>query len=354
MADHGIGGRDGSALTIAILVTPHFNMSATAAFLDPLRVTNYLDSKPRFRWMLASAEGGPVPSSNGFTVTAEPLSALARPPDIAIVSSSWTPENHGAPPLLAALRRWARFGASLGAIDTGAFVLAEAGLLDGYRATVHYEHMDAFAELHPKVGLVEDLYVFDRDRMTTCGGSAATDMGLQLVRSLLGAARANAAARYIFHERIRPAGERQLPELGEPLGATVPAKLRAAIKLMEQHLEATVPIPEIAATVGLSSRQLERLFAEFICVSPMQYYRDIRLDRARGLVTQTEMPVWEIAVACGFASPEHFSRAYRTRFGLAPRTDRQEGRVPFEFRAWPMPRHVPDAVANDQAEGGSR
>ncbi|MEL6767113.1 MAG: GlxA family transcriptional regulator [Pseudomonadota bacterium] len=350
MAEHGLTGQEGGSLRLCMLVTPHFNMSATAAFLDPLRVTNYLDSRPRFAWTLASAEGGPVPSSNGFTVMTEGISALPRPPAIAIVSSSWTPESHGAATVLAALRRWARFGASLGAIDTGAFVLAEAGLLDGYRATVHYEHMDAFAELYPKVELAEDLYVFDRDRMTTCGGAAATDMGLQLVRSLLGAARANAAARYIFHERIRPAGERQLPELGEPLGATVPAKLRAAIKLMEQHLEATVPIPEIAEEVGLSSRQLERLFAEFICVSPMQYYRDIRLDRARGLVTQTEMPVWEIAVACGFASPEHFSRAYRARFGVPPRTDRLEGRVPFEFRAWPMPR----AVADSQADDGTR
>ncbi|MEL6480212.1 MAG: GlxA family transcriptional regulator [Pseudomonadota bacterium] len=350
MDQHDIAAQHEMPLRVVVLVTPHFNMSATAAFLDPLRVTNYLDSRPHFAWTLASAEGGAIPSSNGFTVLTEAIADLARPPAIAIVSSSWTPENHGAAPVLAALRRWARFGASLGAIDTGAFVLAEAGLLDGYRATVHYEHMDAFAELYPKVELAEDLYVFDRDRMTTCGGSAATDMSLQLVRSLLGAARANAAARYIFHERIRPAGERQLPELGEPLGATVPAKLRAAIKLMEQHLEATVSIPEIAEQVGLSSRQLERLFAEFICVSPMQYYRDIRLDRARGLVTQTEMPVWEIAVACGFASPEHFSRAYRARFGVPPRTDRLEGRVPFEFRAWPMPR----AVVDSQSDGGTR
>ncbi|MEM6944615.1 MAG: helix-turn-helix domain-containing protein, partial [Pseudomonadota bacterium] len=126
----------------------------------------------------------------------------------------------------------------------------------------------------------------------------------------------------------------------EPLGASVPPKLRAAIRLMEQNLEAPIPIPEIAQSAGLSPRQLERLFGFYVCTSPLQYYRDIRLDRARGLVTQTEMPVWEIAVACGFASPEHFSRAYRARFGLPPRADRQEGRVPFEFRAWPMPREA--------------
>ena len=105
---------------------------------------------------------------------------------------------------------------------------------------------------------------------------------------------------------------------------------------MEQHLENAVPIATLAARTGLSHRQLDRLFRRYVGKSPVAYYRDIRLDRARSLVTQTDMPMSEISMASGFASQVHFSRAYRQRFGLAPRTDRVEGRIPFEFRAWPM------------------
>lgn len=253
-----------------------------------------------------------------------------------MVSASWTPEAYGEPQMLAALRRLARQGAALGGIDTGAVLLAAAGLLDGRCATVHYEHLDAFAELYPKVDVREDLYFIDGDRMTCCGGIAATDLALQILQEQKGAAIANAVARYIFHDRLRAPGERQEASGIEPLGATTPRRLREAIRLMGDHLEEPLSVPEIARRVGLSQRQLERLFAGNTGMSPISYYRDIRLDRARGLITQTDMPVLEVALACGFFSPEHFSRAYRLRFGIAPREDRVEGRIPFEFRAWPM------------------
>ncbi|MEQ9694410.1 helix-turn-helix domain-containing protein [Shimia sp. SDUM112013] len=114
--------------------------------------------------------------------------------------------------------------------------------------------------------------------------------------------------------------------------------MKRAITLMERNLEQPLSIPEISRTIGLSQRQLNRLFTRYVNNSPTLYYRDIRLDRARGLVTQTEMPLAEVAIAAGFASQVHFSRAYRQRFGLSPRSDRVEGRVPVEFRAWPMHR----------------
>lgn len=325
-------------LEIAVVVTPRFNLGATVGFLDPLRAANYLEGRPLFRWQVVAPEPGPTPASNGFTIEAGGLSDILSPPALGIVSASWAPEDHYGPPLDATLRRWARFGATVGGLDTGAFILAAAGLLKGRRATVHYEHMDAFAELYPETDLAEDLFVMDGDRITAAGGAAAADLGLQIVRAARGEALANAAARYLFHERLRPPGERQNPERIEPLGARAPEPLRAAIAIMERNLEEPAPIPAIAAEVGLSQRQLERLFATFVQKSPLAYYRDIRLDRARGLVTQTEIPLWEVGLACGFTSPEHFSRAYRARFGLPPRKDRVEGRVPFEFRAWPMHR----------------
>ena len=322
---------------VTIVVTPGFNLSPTVGFIDPFRAANYLEGLVLYQWRTLSIEGGPVTASNGLSLVTSSLEDIGKAtPELLMVSASWTPEIYGEPAMLAALRRLARQGAVMAGLDTGGFLLAAAGLLDGRCATVHYEHIDAFAELYPKVDVREDLYFIDGDRVTCCGGVAATDLALQIIQKQQGSALANAAARYIFHDRLRAPGERQEPSGIEPLGATTPHRLRAAIRLMGDHLEEPLAVPEIARRVGLSQRQLERLFAENAGASPTRYYRDVRLDRARGLITQTDMPVLEVALACGFLSPEHFSRVYRQRFGIAPREDRVEGRIPFEFRAWPM------------------
>ncbi|MEO1456358.1 MAG: GlxA family transcriptional regulator [Pseudomonadota bacterium] len=335
------GGDD--ALQVAIVVTPDFNLAATTAFIDPLRAANYLEGRSLFRWSLHAEQPGAVEASNGIAIEAKALAAAPERPDLALVSASWSPECHATPALLAALRRWARFGAVLGGIDTGGFVLAAAGLLSGRRATVHYEHLDAFAELHRDIEATERLFEIDGDRMTAAGGAAAADLALQILRAHHGDALANAAARYVFHESLRPAEARQNPDLAEPIGAAAPAALRRVVRAMEANLEEPVAIPAICAEVGLSQRQMERLFNRHIGKPPQLYYRDIRLDRARGLVTQTEMPLSEVATACGFASQVHFSRVYRERFGMPPSADRVEGRVPFEYRAWPM--HRPNRAA---------
>lgn len=256
-----------------------------------------------------------------------------------MVSSSWTPEQHSSPALHSVLKRWARKGVTLGALDTGAFILGKARLLSGRRATVHYEHLDSFRELFPDVRASDQLFVMDGDRITCCGGTAALDFAIQIIRRARSDALANSTARYLFHDRLRPQGARQNVYAVEPLGATVPHLVRAAIELMAQNLESTLSIPEICRHIGISQRHLDRLFQRFVRQTPAIHYRDIRLDRARGLVTQTDKPMSEIAVASGFASQVHFSRAYRQRFKIAPRDDRIEGRVPFEFRA--APHHHP-------------
>ena len=326
-------------MRLALIVTPHFNLGATTAFLDPFRAANYLDGAAHFAWDIASLRGGPCLASNGMSIDTLPLSQLrAGPGDIVLVSSSWTPEAHVSAQLSSALWRWARAGVTLGGIDTGAFILAQAGLLEGRRATVHYEHMDAFAERFETCTLSEDLYVLDGNRITCAGGTAATDFALQLIRAARGDALASAAARYVFHAAIRPPGTGQNAAPAEPLGNAAPGAVKRAIALMEKNLETPLPIAQICGRLGISHRQLNRLFAAFVRKTPALYYRDIRLDRARGLVTQTELAMSQIALASGFASQVHFSRAYRERFGLPPRADRIEGRVPFEFRAWPMHR----------------
>jgi len=309
---------------------------ATMSLLDPFRAANYLSGEPRYDWRVLSLEAPPVVASNGMTFTDTiPYTSLSDQFDTIFVSASWTPELYRKPRLLKWLQRQSRSGALVGGIDTGGFLLAFAGLLEGHRATVHYEHMAAFRELFPGIELCEDLYVIDDRRVTCCGGTAAADLALELIRRRDGLELANAAARYVFHDRLRPGSEGQFPAHPEPSGYSAPDKLRRAIVCMEHNLEEPLPLGEIAGEVGLSQRQLQRLFREHTGVTTAQYYLGSRLDRARGMVTQTEMSMLSIAVACGFSSQEYFARVYRKRFGLQPSRDRRLGRVPFEFRSFP-------------------
>lgn len=321
---------------IGMLLLPGFNSLASQAFLDPFRAANYLLASSIYDWSYLSLEGTEVTASNGLAIAqTTAVEAFDRPLDFLVVNASWHPERFQGRALQNALRRLSRRGVVLCGIDTGAFVLAYAGLMNGYRAAVHYEHIAAFRELFPDSPMDESLFVFDRDRLTCCGGVAAADMALEIVRLQQGIDLANAASRYIFHERLRPGEEGQLPTTREPVGYAAPARLRQAIILMERNLEQPLSIREIVARLGCSQRQLERLFRGHTGVSPVRYYVDVRLDRARGLVTQTELPIVEVAAACGFGSSGQFTRTYKRRFGLAPSQDRIEGRVPFQFRSFP-------------------
>ena len=179
------------------------------------------------------------------------------------------------------------------------------------------------------------MFVIEGDCMTCCGGLAATDMALEIIRLQHGIELANAAARYIFHERLRAGQEGQLPEHQEPVGYSAPNVLREAIIAMERNLEQPRTIGEICNGLNISERQLSRLFTRHTGVTPIRYYLDVRLDRARGLVTQTQMSILDVAIACGFTGAAQFSRAYRNRFSISPSQDRIEGRVPFQFRSFP-------------------
>ena len=324
-------------LQLLIYVAPHFNISATTSFVDPFRVVNYLSGSTRFSWVFVSEDGGRIESSSGITLETRAIQDLSRvDPWLVLVSTSWAPERTISRHMQAALRKWSGQGALLGGLDTGAIVLARAGLLTDRTATVHYEHIDAFIELAPNTDVSENLFVVDDRVFTCCGGTAATDIALRLVHSVAGESLTNATARYLFHHDVRDEDQSQNPKGVEPMGYTTPGAVREAIDIMEANLETPISIPQIAKRLNLSQRHLARLFTKYVQKSAVAYYRDIRLDRARGLVTQTELKLGEIAAAAGFNSQVHFSRAYSARFGLSPSTDRIEGRVPFEFRAWPM------------------
>ena len=321
---------------IAMLLLDGFNSAAMHAFLDPFRSANYLRGDPLYSWDFLGYENDTVAASNGLHISNLVKAQNASTAyDLLVINASWGVERYNKPRLLNWLREASAKGTTLCGLDTGAFVMAFAGLLENRRAAVHYEHIAAFRELFPNVEMGEEMFVMDRDRLTCCGGLASTDLALEIIRLQQGIELANASSRYIFHERLRDGSEGQFPEHREPVGFSAPSKLREAIILMERNLEQPLGIRDIAKQIAISQRQMDRIFNKHTGISPVRYYLDIRLDRARGLITQTELPILDVAIASGFNSNAQFSRTYKTRFGITPRQDRLVGRVPFQFRSFP-------------------
>ncbi len=323
---------------IAIILLPNFNMHATTAFIDPFRVTNYLHNEGLYSWDFISLDAQLVPASNGMELKVDKtLRECEGRYDLVFVSASWAPEQYNDRQLIRYLRSQYQQGATLGGLDTGGQILAYAELTKQRQVTVHYEHIASMRELFPHTHTCEELFVIDDRIATCCGGQASSDLALTLIYNTLGVDMANSAARYIFHDRMRNASDSQLPNYYEPIGYAAPSKLRQAIVQMESNLEHTLSIKDVAHSIGVSQRQLARLFKDHTGVSPVQYYVEVRLDRAHGMITQTQLPILSIAVACGFNSQEHFCKAYKKRFGCAPTADRKRGRTPFHFRSFPAP-----------------
>ncbi len=321
---------------ISMLLLPDFNVTAAFAFLDPFRAANYIRGENLYQWHFFGTESGSVIASNGAKISdTRPLKSVSSPQDLVVVNSSWAPERFHTEPLKNWLISHSQHGATLAGIDTGAFVLAYARLMEGYRAAVHYEHIAAFNELFPETHLVETLYVADRNRLTCGGGLAAADMALSLIQQHHGLELANAAAVYMLKERHRSGNEQQIEHTLEPVGYAMPAILREAVILMQRNIEEPISQIQVAELLAISQRQLERIFKKHTGVTPVRYYINLRLDRARGLVTQTEMAISQVASACGFGTAEQFSRSYTSHFGIPPRQDRVDGRIPFQFRSFP-------------------
>jgi AraC family carnitine catabolism transcriptional activator len=318
------------------ILLPDFNALATMALIDPFRAANYLSAQKLFDWRFVSATGARVVASNGLAVeVATPLADAGADFDLAVVSASWQPEVHASREIGRWLRRCDATKAILCGIDTGAFVLGLCGLLEGFEATVHYEHLAAFAELFRNVQPASTLFVIDRRRATSCGGAAVSDLALELIRRQAGSDLAVAASLYIFHDGPRPGPRAQLAD-DQAAARLIPATVRKAIRIMEESIGEPQPLSRIAIRLQLSLRHLERIFRAETGVSPSRYYLDLRLDHARGLLTQTEMSILDVAASSGFSSPDQLTRAYRNRFGTVPSRDRTEGRIPYQFRDRPI------------------
>ncbi len=306
----------------AFLTLPRYSMIALSNAVEPLRMANIVTGEPVYEWSIVSLDGAPARASNGLQLSPTIALESAGKPDILFVCGGVDVQEVVTPKILAALRRLAERRVPLGALCTGGYALAKAGLLDRYRATIHWENLSALREDFPRINLSDQLFSIDRDRFTCSGGVAPLDMMLHLVEEKLGARVSQLISEQFIIERVRSDRDRQYVPLRAQIGVGHESLIKVA-RLMEENIEKPLSLDDIASATGLSRRQIERLFKRHLNCVPKRYYLQMRLRRARELLLQTSMPIIDITTACGFQSPPHFSRCYRAQFGCPPSTERQ-------------------------------
>jgi len=306
----------------AFLTLPNYSLIAVANAVEPLRMANRLVGKEVYQWSIISLDGQAIDASSGLSLS--PTRALDRlgTVDILFVCGGINVRDAVSPALLTALRRLADRRIALGALCTGGYALARAGLLDQCRATIHWENLSALREEFPLVKISDQLFTIDRDRYTCSGGTAPLDLMLNLIRVKLGPKISKLVSEQFIVERVRGDTDRQYVPLRAQIGASHRGLIRVA-QLMEENIEKPMSLEKIAKTTGLSRRQIERLFKRDLQCVPKRYYLEMRLRRARELLLQTAMPIMDITAACGFQSPPHFSKCYRNQFGHPPSAERK-------------------------------
>lgn len=304
------------------LTLRQFSMIAFTNAIEPLRMANYLAEESIYRWSVYTLDGRPAPASSGLTVAPTERIDEAALPDILFVCGGVDVQHAVDEPLLLALRRLARARIVLGGLCTGAYALARAGLLDGYRCAIHWENLSALRESFPQTVFAPELFVVDRNRCTCTGGIAPLDLMLHLITPRIGKALAAGISDQFILERVRDANDPQRIPLANRLGGYHKSLTQAAA-LMEANVEEPLSLEELSRMSEVSQRQLQRLFRRSLGLTPAQYYLNLRLRRARELLLQTDMPIMSITVACGFRSPAHFSKSYRALFGHSPSRQRR-------------------------------
>ncbi|WID96629.1 GlxA family transcriptional regulator [Bosea vestrisii] len=314
---------------IGFLLIPDFALLGYASAIEPLRAANRLSGRDLYRWSHVSIDGLPAPASNGVSIRADHGVGDDVRFDYLFVCAGGNPAAFQHPQSFAWLRQLARRGVRLGGVSGGSYILARANVLGGYRFTIHWEHAAAFLEDYPNLDLRRSLYAIDRDRLTSSGGTAPLDMMHAVIAREHGSELALSVSEWFLQTHVREGEGPQRMPLRERLGISHAPLLRV-VGRMEQSLENPIARAELARTAGVSLRQLERLFRLHLGRSLGEYYLGLRLDRARDLLRQTSLSVLEIALASGFGSASHFSRAYRSRFSHPPRAER----LPAKAAVW--------------------
>ncbi|MDP5009482.1 MAG: GlxA family transcriptional regulator [Glaciimonas sp.] len=305
---------------IHFLLLPEFSVMGFVSALEPLRVANRFQHD-LYRWHILSMDGGPVTASNGMSINVDDAYTCIDDATTVFVIAGFNPLNY----YNAALSNWLRLLAhqhvTLGAIDTGCFILAEAKVLKAQKITLHWEAVAAFQERYPSLQVSQELFEITEQRITCAGGTAGIDMMLALIAQKHGHELTSKVSEQFVLSRIRDQSDHQRMQIAVRYGIHN-KKTMQVISMMENHLEDPLSTDQLAAAISVTRRQLERLFATHVKTTPVHFYLNLRLDRARQLLRQTEMNILAVGVACGFESPSYFSRAYRTRFGFSPKQDR--------------------------------
>ncbi len=312
----------GRPIRLGFLLTPFYSMIAFASAIEPLRMANRLSGKELYQWVTYTIDGEPVTASNSLAVTPDASISRAQDLNTLFVCSGLDVEAACDRSTIAWLRKLGQQKMNFGALCTGSHVLARAGLLDGYRCTLHWENIASMREAFPRVVVSYELFEIDRDRYTSAGGTAPLDMMLNLISQQIGTEIATAISEAFACERIRGRHDRQRIPLQLRLGTSQP-KLIETVSIMESNIEEPISLDELARHVGVSRRQLERLFQKHLHCVPTRYYLELRLARARQLLLQTSISVVDVAFACGFVSAPHFSKCYRDYYGIPPREERR-------------------------------
>lgn len=296
-------------------------MLSFASAVECLRIANRMAGRNAYSWSLLGEDGESVTCSAGTTFAVDgDLGDLQRD-DTILVCSGVNVQGATSKKMLAWLRREARKGVTVGGLCTASYVLAKAGLLDGKRATIHWENIDSFAEEFEEVTLTKSVFVIDNNRLSTAGGTSSIDLMLKLIANDLGEELANAVADQLIYSSIRTDQDTQRLSIPTRIGVRHP-KLSMVVQMMEANIEEPISPSVLAQDVGMSTRQLERLFRRYLNRSPKRYYMELRLQKARNLLMQTDMSVINVALACGFASPSHFSKCYRSHYNTTPYRER--------------------------------
>ncbi len=300
------------------LLLPKLTLLAFSSAVEPLRIANQVTRKELYRWYTVTAEGKPVRCSNGVRITPDSGYPKLTDKDTLLVCAGVEPNGTASDLDIAWIRRLRAFGTKLGGICTGAFALAEAGVLDDRPFTLHWENQPAFRESFPDLEPTGNLYELSEQLLTCGGGSASTDLMLEIIEAEHGRDLAMIVADMCIHQR---SSNRKSPQRS-PLSVAVGSRnqhLVNAIHLMNQSIEDPIAIEDICDQVDVSRRQLERLFGKYAGMSPSKFYAQIRLSRAHALLSGTDMSVTEVAIASGFSNNTHFAAQFKRAYGVSPK-----------------------------------
>jgi transcriptional regulator GlxA family with amidase domain len=298
-----------------------FTMLCFTSAVEALRIANRMAGQDLYSWVLMGEGGDFVWCSAGIGYKVDSDLGECTRDDVIFICGGVDVQTATTKPVLNWLRREARKGPVVGGLCTAGYTLARAGLLDGKRATTHWENHDSFIEEFEQVTLTKSVFVIDGNRITTAGGTASIDLVLKLIANDHGEDLANLVADQLIYTSIRTDQDTQRLSIPTRIGVRHP-KLGQVIRMMEQNIEDPISPAILAKDVAMSTRQLERLFRRYLNRSPKRYYMELRLSKARNLLMQTDMSVINVALACGFASPSHFSKCYRAQYNTTPYRER--------------------------------